>query len=285
MGHTSLLPDTPDGLPEVPVFTHWAPIGGGSSEAYEASVEKYKVEVALLTSGQDLKPLERPTETSFLTPTFQRTWYYGQPTSLALCRGEEMAGAKEQTPLSCLSLHYRNPYLKLGPFKYEPLSADPHIAILRDFYSPAECSGFVSRSRGRVHSTPYQTATTTEYFTSQRSSKRLHLMEEEFQPAAESSSRISLATGWVVGQEEAASDPYSVINYGLGGQIEVHVDYWSEENKRAGGARVATFLGYLTEVEEGGRTVFPALGLAVRPERGSALFWMTVRPREEYDSR
>ena len=55
----------------------------------------------------------------------------------------------------------------------------------------------------------------------------------------------------VVAKEKAASDPYSIINYGLGGQIEVktmfifydptywqlqvHVDYWGEENKREGG--------------------------------------------------
>ena len=53
----------------------------------------------------------------------------------------------------------------------------------------------------------------------------------------------------VVAKESAASDPYSIINYGLGGQIEVnivlhliwmcwqfqvHVDYWGKENKRAG---------------------------------------------------
>ena len=55
----------------------------------------------------------------------------------------------------------------------------------------------------------------------------------------------------MVAKEKAASDPYSIINYGLGGQIEVkimftlcvpiyqqlqvHVDYWGEENKREGG--------------------------------------------------
>ena len=38
-------------------------------------------------------------------------------------------------------------------------------------------------------------------------------------------------------------------------------------------------------MEEGGRTVFPGLGLSVKPERGSALFWLTVRTNEEYDSR
>ena len=34
---------------------------------------------------------------------------------------------------------------------------------------------------------------------------------------------------------------------------KVHVDYWNTDNKRTGGARVATFLGYLTDLDMGGR--------------------------------
>ena len=36
-------------------------------------------------------------------------------------------------------------------------------------------------------------------------------------------------------KDVSASDEYNIINYGLGGQIELHVDYWSKENKRRGG--------------------------------------------------
>ena len=86
--------------------------------------------------------------------------------------------------------------------------------------------------------------------------------------ARQSSQRISLATNWIVDQEDGASDEYNIINYGIGGQIEVrsdrnfrsimfnkkvHVDYWNTDNKRIGGARVATFLGYLTDLDMGGR--------------------------------
>ena len=35
----------------------------------------------------------------------------------------------------CHYLHRNNPYLLLGPFKYEPLNDVPHIALLRDFAS------------------------------------------------------------------------------------------------------------------------------------------------------
>ena len=35
------------------------------------------------------------------------------------------------TDLKCFLLHHNDPYLRIGPFRYEPLSASPHVAILR----------------------------------------------------------------------------------------------------------------------------------------------------------
>jgi len=42
------------------------------------------------------------------------------------------------------------------------------------------------------------------------------------------------------------------------------------------GPRVLTFLLYLSDVEEGGETAFPDLGVAIRPRRGRALLWPSV---------
>ena len=83
------------------------------------------------------------------------------------------------------------------------------------------------------------------------------------------------------------------MNYGMGGLITPHVDStnWlsqkgiNSESIRYGGARFITFMIYLSDVLSGGRTVFPQLGLSVKPVKGSALFWFNIGPKMHYDSR
>ncbi|AED98154.1 2-oxoglutarate (2OG) and Fe(II)-dependent oxygenase superfamily protein [Arabidopsis thaliana] len=50
-----------------------------------------------------------------------------------------------------------------------------------------------------------------------------------------------------------------VLHYEIGQKYEPHYDYFMDEyNTRNGGQRIATVLMYLSDVEEGGETVFPA---------------------------
>ncbi|KAH8038147.1 hypothetical protein HPB51_023954 [Rhipicephalus microplus] len=52
----------------------------------------------------------------------------------------------------------------------------------------------------------------------------------------------------------------------------------SDEWDTGSGNRVATMLLYLTDVALGGATAFTHLKLAVKPRRGSALFWYDLAP-------
>ena len=43
------------------------------------------------------------------------------------------------TKLHCRYLHHRDPYLKLGPFKEDQISAIPYVVIFRDIFRAGSC--------------------------------------------------------------------------------------------------------------------------------------------------
>ena len=83
------------------------------------------------------------------------------------------------------------------------------------------------------------------------------------------------------------------MNYGMGGVIGTHVDsvYWpnnvtsDSEDNLYGGVRFITFMVYLSDVTSGGHTVFPQLGISVKPVEGAALYWFNINADMHYDSR
>ena len=81
------------------------------------------------------------------------------------------------------------------------------------------------------------------------------------------------------------------MNYGIGGYISPHADSISWKDKSSSdyiyrlGPRILTFMVYLSEEIDGGMTVFPQLGINVKPMMGSVLYWFTIHPSLSYDSR
>ena len=87
------------------------------------------------------------------------------------------------------------------------------------------------------------------------------------------------------------------MNYGLGGYISPHADEdrlkkhgpWAGKGpgygKWSDDSRIITFMLYASDVISGGHTVFPQLGLSVKPIKGSAMYWFNVGPRMNLDSR
>lgn len=70
-----------------------------------------------------------------------------------------------------------------------------------------------------------------------------------------------------------------ILKYGIGGEYRPHYDYF-DPGKKGGadiiaqsGQRISTLIIYLNDVEEGGATEFPALGIHVMPKKGSAVYF------------
>uniref|UniRef100_A0A8C5C8M9 Prolyl 4-hydroxylase subunit alpha-1 n=1 Tax=Gadus morhua TaxID=8049 RepID=A0A8C5C8M9_GADMO len=92
----------------------------------------------------------------------------------------------------------------------------------------------------------------------------------------------------LTGLEMDTAEEMQVANYGVGGQYEPHFDFGRKDEpdafKELGtGNRVATWLFYMTDVAAGGATVFPDVGAAVWPKKGTAVFWYNLFASGEGD--
>lgn len=94
-------------------------------------------------------------------------------------------------------------------------------------------------------------------------------------------------------------EAYNVLRYELGQKYNSHYDTFNpEEYGPQSSQRIASFLLYLTDVEEGGETMFPfegfrnmnigydfttCIGLTVKPRQGDALLFWSVFPNGTID--
>jgi len=75
-----------------------------------------------------------------------------------------------------------------------------------------------------------------------------------------------------------------VLRYKPGAEYKPHYDYFIPDAPGTsriianGGQRVATVVIYLNDVERGGGTTFPDVGLEVMPKRGHAVFFAYDQP-------
>ena len=95
--------------------------------------------------------------------------------------------------------------------------------------------------------------------------------------------RIEARVAELVGLPGSHCEDISVIHYPQGGEFLPHVDFLEADpaNPRVFGTegdRIATVVVYLNQVKEGGTTCFPALGLEISPQTGSALYFAYQHP-------
>jgi prolyl 4-hydroxylase len=88
----------------------------------------------------------------------------------------------------------------------------------------------------------------------------------------------------LLGMEPALGETLQGQRYTPGQEFRHHYDYfvarheyWDDERKR-GGQRSWTAMGYLNAVDEGGATDFPKVGLSIPPQAGVLLIWNNMQP-------
>ena len=172
----------------------------------------------------------------------------------SMCRDgpSSWRNATVDSALRCRTVHFNDPYLKLGPFKMEEKSDRPFLVVFYDFLTGKELkvSGCFPRQSMGNYSTDsifqaFSDVDTRIFDRSQtaagraqkiRTSKQGWLREQDYKVysnwyetqedtvtqgplvtvGAKVSKRIELATRTTV-LRNTASEPYQIVNYGLGG--------------------------------------------------------------------
>ncbi|KAM3238866.1 putative prolyl 4-hydroxylase 10 [Capsicum annuum] len=182
----------------------------------------------------------------------------------------------------------------------EVISWEPRAVVYHNFLSKEECEYLINLGKPHMKkSTVVDSATGKSTDSRVRTSSGTFLHRGQDKVVKTIEKRIADFTFIPVEHGEGLQ----ILHYEVGQKYEPHYDYFSDEfNTVNGGQRIATVLMYLSDVEEGGETVFPAAkgnfsevpwwnelsecgkgGLSVKPKMGDALLFWSMRPDATLD--
>ena len=162
----------------------------------------------------------------------------------------------------------------------------PVAAVLDDVLSIDECERLIALARPRLQPSTIVDPETGEDRTAEhRDSEGMffHLNETPF--IANLDRRISALMNCPVENGEGLQ----VLRYGPRAKNTPHFDFLIPSNPAnkaslaRSGQRISTMVIYLNQVERGGETVFPEVGLAVLPRQGSAVYFEYGNSRRQVD--
>ncbi|WP_293936124.1 2OG-Fe(II) oxygenase [Iodobacter sp.] len=162
----------------------------------------------------------------------------------------------------------------------------PVVAVLDDILSLEECDELVRLSKSKLkRSTIVDPQTGAEEVIDDRSSFGTFFNANESELITRLDRRIAEAMHWPLENGEGLQ----ILNYKMGGEYKPHFDYFpvgdpgSQVHLKNGGQRVSTMVIYLNDVEEGGETIFPELGMAISPKKGSAVYFEYCNSHSQTD--
>ncbi|GJP51549.1 hypothetical protein CLOM_g10713 [Closterium sp. NIES-68] len=186
----------------------------------------------------------------------------------------------------------------------ELISWEPRAFLFHNFLSAKECLYLIHKAApNMVKSTVVDSDSGGSYSSKIRTSSGSFLSRGSDEVVTAIEKRISDFSHLPVDHGEAIH----VLHYEASQEYQAHFDYFHDDiNTRNGGQRLATVLMYLSDVEEGGETVFPAAELtpanihsplppdsqlsqcakgmlAVKPKRGDALLFWNLKPDTTLD--
>jgi len=166
--------------------------------------------------------------------------------------------------------------------------AAPRVILFGNLLAPEECDELIELSRGKLARSSVVNADTGSYDVHpHRTSAGTHFARGE----NELIRRIEARIADLVQLPVERGEPLQILHYQPGGEYKPHFDYFdpalpgNEAVLKHGGQRIATLVMYLNDVEAGGSTVFPEVGLDVLPRRGHAVYFAYTTEEGQLDKR
>jgi len=164
----------------------------------------------------------------------------------------------------------------------------PRIVLFGNLLSPEECDEMIRLSRGKLERSSVVNNETGAYdIHPHRTSYGTYFNRGENELILRLENRIAELVQYPV----ANGEPIQILHYEPGGEYKPHFDYFdpkqpgNEQVLMQGGQRIATLIMYLNDVEAGGSTVFPEVGIDVLPRRGNAVYFAYCTETNTLDPR
>ncbi|NVD69203.1 2OG-Fe(II) oxygenase [Duganella sp. BJB1802] len=162
----------------------------------------------------------------------------------------------------------------------------PQIILLGNVLSDEECDAIVAHCGTRyTRSTVTGEADGASVVHEGRTSEMAFIQRGEAEVAERIEQRLAELAHWPA----ECGEPFQLQKYGVTQEYRPHYDWLDPDSSghrshlARGGQRLATFILYLSDVEQGGGTVFPGLGLEVYPKKGSALWFLNTDVNHQPD--
>ena len=152
----------------------------------------------------------------------------------------------------------------------------PRIVLLGNVLSDEECDALATYCGERWARSPVVADRDgANQLHAHRTSRGAMLQRGETEVIERIEARLAHLAEWPVERGEGMQ----VLRYETGHEYRAHYDWFDPElpgprkHLEHGGQRVGTFVIYLNDVEQGGGTSFPGIGLEVQPKKGGAVFF------------
>jgi len=151
-------------------------------------------------------------------------------------------------------------------------SIDPLVYVVSGFLSSDECAAFVEVGSGKMERATVITDSEHQFHDG-RTNSYAWIHHDASEIIHEVSKRFSILVKIPINNAEQ----FQLVHYGPGTEYKPHFDAFDKSTEEGrnnwfpGGQRMVTALAYLNDVEDGGATDFPDIGVSIKPNKGDVV--------------